>query len=75
MKSKKGKLGIALVGLGTYATEELAPSLKKTKHCYLAGLVSGSPNKLKKLRKKYDIPKENIYNYENFDITLLFQDH
>lgn len=67
MKNKKAKLGVALVGLGTYATEQLIPSLKKTKHCYLAGLVSGSPDKLKKLRKKYDIPSENTYNYENFD--------
>jgi len=67
MKSKKGKLGVALVGLGTYATEELMPSLKKTKYCYLAGLVSGSPKKIKKFRKKYNIPSANIYNYENFD--------
>jgi predicted dehydrogenase len=67
MENKQGKLGLALVGLGAYATEELAPSLKKTEYCYLAGLVSNSPNKMKKLRKKFDIPKRNIYTYENFD--------
>ncbi len=67
MENKKNRLGIALVGLGTYTTGELAPSFKKTKHCYLAGLVSGSPEKIKKLRKKYDIPKRNVYNYQNFD--------
>jgi predicted dehydrogenase len=66
MDKTKEKLGIALVGLGSYATKELAPSLKKTDHCYLAGLVS-APDKVKKLKKKYDIPRQNIYTYENFD--------
>jgi predicted dehydrogenase len=63
----KAKLGIALVGLGTYATEELAPALKKTEHCYLAGIVTGNPDKAEKWKKKYDLPEENVYNYQNFD--------
>src|SRR5882757_3112681 len=40
----QGKLGIALVGLGTYATDQLAPALTETQHCYLAGVVTGSPD-------------------------------
>jgi len=63
----KKKLGIALVGLGTYSTYELAPSLEETKHCYLAGIVTGTPEKEKIWSRKYKIPKKNIYNYENFD--------
>ncbi len=63
----KKKLGVALVGLGTYSTYELAPSLQETKHCQLAGIVTGSPEKEKVWAEKYNIPKENIYNYENFD--------
>ncbi len=31
---KKGKLGIALVGLGNYATNQLAPALQQTEECY-----------------------------------------
>ena len=61
------KLGIALVGLGHYATKQLAPALKDTQHCYLAGIVTGSPDKAKKWKRKYDVPDQNIYNYENFD--------
>jgi len=61
------KLGIALVGLGQYAEGQLAPALQETKHCYLAGIVSGSPEKVEKWKSKYDIPEKNIYNYENFD--------
>ncbi len=65
---KKGKkLGIALVGLGTYSEHELAPSLQETDYCYLAGIVTGTPKKEKIWADKYKIPKENIYNYDNFD--------
>jgi predicted dehydrogenase len=63
----QNKLGIALVGLGGYSSGELAPSLKETEHCYLAGIVTGSPEKAEKWKKQYDIPDKNIYNYQNFD--------
>lgn len=61
------KLGLALVGLGTYSQGQLAPALQDTAHCYLAGIVTGTPEKEKTWGHKYNIPKENIYNYENFD--------
>lgn len=61
------KLGIALVGLGNYATNQLAPALLQTENCYLSGIVTGTPSKEKVWAEKYSIPQENIYNYENFD--------
>lgn len=61
------KLGIALVGLGGYAGGQLAPALQHTKNCYLAGIVTGTPEKAKTWSAKYNIPQKNIYNYENFD--------
>ena len=60
-------LGIALVGLGYYSTEELAPALEHTQHCHLAGIVTGSPHKIKRWQTEYGIKTENVYNYENFD--------
>ncbi len=66
-KGKNKKLGIALVGLGSYSTHQLAPALQDTQHCYLAGIVTGTPSKENIWADKYDIPKENIYNYQNFD--------
>jgi glucose-fructose oxidoreductase len=42
---KKDRLGIALVGLGYYSTDLLAPALQQTKNCYLAGIVTGTPSK------------------------------
>ena len=63
----KDKLGVALVGLGYYSTDLLAPALQQTKHCYLAGIVTGTPTKAETWKKKYNIPDKNIYNYQNFD--------
>jgi glucose-fructose oxidoreductase len=65
--SQKGRLGIALVGLGYYSTDLLAPGLQKTEHCYLAGIVTGTPEKEKIWAEKYKIPEKNIYNYRTFD--------
>jgi glucose-fructose oxidoreductase len=63
----KDRLGIALVGLGYYSTDLLAPALQQTKNCYLAGIVTGTPAKAEEWKKKYNIPNKNIYNYQNFD--------
>lgn len=66
-KDNSGKLGIALVGLGNYATTQLAPALENTQHCYLAGIVTGTPSKADTWKEKYQIPESNIYDYRNFD--------
>jgi glucose-fructose oxidoreductase len=63
----KEKLGIALVGLGYYSTDLLAPALQLTEKCYLAGIVTGTPSKAEAWKAKYNIPDKNIYNYQNFD--------
>ena len=42
LPQKKQKLGVALVGLGYYSTDLLAPALRLTKHCYLSGVVTGT---------------------------------
>jgi predicted dehydrogenase len=61
------KLGIALVGLGSYAGGQLAPALQQTEHCYLAGIVTGTASKIQTWRERYNIPDHNIYTYQNFD--------
>lgn len=61
------KLGIALVGLGNYSGGQLAPALQETEHCYLAGIVTGTPSKIDTWKSRYNIPGKNIYNYGNFD--------
>ena len=70
-KSESGqqarKLGVALVGLGSYSKNQLAPALQLTQNCRLAGIVSGTPTKAEEWMKKYDIPKANVYDYKTFD--------
>ena len=65
--SQKTKLGVALVGLGYYSTDLLAPALQQTKNCYLAGIVTGTPAKAEAWKQKYSIPEKNVYNYQTFD--------
>lgn len=67
MQRNNGKLGVALVGLGEYATGQLAPALLHTNHCYLAAIVTGTPAKIPVWQEQYHIPDENIYDYSDFD--------
>jgi glucose-fructose oxidoreductase len=64
---QKEKLGVALVGLGYYSTDLLAPSLQLTNHCELKGIVTGTPAKAEQWKKIYKIGDKNIYNYQSFD--------
>ena len=57
-----GSLGVALVGLGRYAGDELAPALQQTRHCHLAGIVTGTPAKAEAWSRKYNLPNSNINN-------------
>lgn len=66
-QEQEKKLGIALVGLGYYSTNLLAPALQETEHCYLTGIVTGTPSKIDEWKLKYSIPDKSIYNYQNFD--------
>jgi predicted dehydrogenase len=60
------KLNVALVGLGRYAGY-LAEGIAVSEFCKVAGIVTGTPAKAVEWEKKYNIPKKNIYNYQNFD--------
>ena len=55
------------MGLGSYATRQLAPAFKETTGCVLKGVVSGDPVKAKKWSKEHGFPESNIYNYDNYD--------
>ena len=61
----KDKLGVALVGLGYYSTDLLAPALQLTEHCELRGIVTGTPSKIPVWQEKYRIKDKNVYNYES----------
>lgn len=61
------KLGFALCGLGSLSTSQLAPAFARTSNCRLAGIVTGHPDKADKWKSQYNIPDQNIYNYDNME--------
>ncbi len=61
------KLGIALLGLGSYSKGQIAPSLQFTKYCELRGIITGSPEKIPVWQEKYSIKDENVYTYDNLE--------
>ncbi|MEM9016777.1 MAG: Gfo/Idh/MocA family oxidoreductase [Verrucomicrobiota bacterium] len=61
----KKKLGLAIVGLGGYATNNIAPEVASCSHVELAGVVTGNPDtKGKEWAGKYGFPEDEIYTYE-----------
>lgn len=64
---QKRRIGFALAGLGDYSTKILAPALTEASNCFLAGIVTGTPAKADEWMKKYELKKQNVYNYEDFD--------
>ncbi len=73
------KLGVALVGLGSYSTGQLGPALKLTKHCRLMGVVTRSAEKGRRWAQEYGFPEKNIYHYDtmarladNPDIDIVY---
>ena len=66
-RSPARKLGVAVVGLGSLTHSHILPALRKTKHCRLAALVSGSADGLKAMAAKHGLPATSCYRYEDFD--------
>lgn len=63
----RSKLGIALVGLGNYSTNQLGPALRYTELCELKGVVTGDPAKGRSWSEQYGFSRNNIYDYQHFD--------
>lgn len=58
------KLGVALVGLGGYSTNQLGPALRLTEHCKLAGVVTGDRAKGARWAQEYGFPEASIHGYD-----------
>jgi predicted dehydrogenase len=59
-------LRVAIMGLGSYGTR-VAEAMQACSKAKLAGVISGTPSKVKAWQSKYNIPESNCYNYDNFD--------
>ena len=74
MPAQEKKLGVALVGLGTYSEQQLGPALTETAYCHLAGVVSSDRGKRDRWRVQYNLEEKNLYTYDNFDAISGNQD-
>ena len=61
------RVGFAVVGLGKFATEQILPAFAACTRSRLVALVSGSPDKAKRIAEQYGIEAKNLYDYTNFD--------
>lgn len=61
------RVGYALVGLGHLTLEELLPAFGECKKSKPVALVSGSPEKLKKVAQQYGIKPESCYSYQDYE--------
>ncbi len=62
------KLGVAICGLGSLSTNQIAPALLKTQNCRLAGIVTGTPSKAEAWQKKYGLTAKQTYTYDNMHL-------
>ena len=61
------KLNVALAGLGSLSTNQIAPALASTEFAQLAGIITGTPEKAERWQDEYGIPDENVYSYDDMD--------
>jgi glucose-fructose oxidoreductase len=62
------KLGVALVGLGSYSNGSLAPALQRTQHCAFTGVATRDPEgKGKQWAQRFGFPEKNIYAYDKIE--------
>jgi predicted dehydrogenase len=67
-RSVGGQVRYAVVGLGHIAQVAVLPAFAHARNSVLAGLVSGTPAKLKALARKYRI--QRTWSYEQYDECL-----
>jgi predicted dehydrogenase len=61
------KLGWAIVGLGSLSINQILPAFAKCERSRVTALVSGHPDKAKKLALRYGVAEKNIYDYQGYD--------
>ncbi|HEY1628474.1 MAG TPA: Gfo/Idh/MocA family oxidoreductase [Tepidisphaeraceae bacterium] len=66
-QSDDRKAGYAMVGLGSFCLNQLIPGFAAAKKSKLVALVSGHPDKAKRIAEQHGVAAKNIYNYDNYD--------
>ena len=61
------KLGWAIVGLGSLAINQILPAFARAEKSRVVALVSGHPDKAKKLAARYGVAEKSVYDYQSYD--------
>jgi len=65
-RKRADSVGIAIVGLGGYALNQMMPRFAQTERTHIAAIVSGSADKLRRVGDAYGIPPDARYSYDAF---------
>lgn len=66
-RKREDSVGIAIVGLGGYALNQIMPRIDQAERMHISALVSGNPDKLAEVGDAYGVPPDARYSYADFD--------
>lgn len=61
------RIGYCIVALGRISMDHFMPAVKMSKQSKITGIVSGHPDKARRMAAQYGVPESSIYTYENCD--------
>ena len=61
------RLGVAVVGLGHLALNQILPGFGQARHVRLAALVSGERDKARAVADQHGVAERHLYDYASFD--------
>ncbi len=64
---RSDSVGFAIVGLGDYAINWMMPRFQNTQRAHVAAVVSGNPDKARRIGEAYGVPADARYDYQTFE--------
>ena len=65
-RKRSDSVGFAIVGLGGYALNQMMPRFAQAERAHVAAIVSGNPDKLRRVGDAYGVPPDARYSYKTF---------
>ncbi|MCW4460243.1 Gfo/Idh/MocA family oxidoreductase [Sphingomonas sp. BT-65] len=65
-RKRPDSVGFAIVGLGGYALNQMMPRFDQAERAHIAAIVSGNPDKLRRVGDAYGVPEDARYSYDAF---------